>query len=227
MSTREQFEFGEWYHCFNRGVDKRKVFLSKIDYERFMVLLYAGNSSQVVHISNLKKHSPRDIIKDNILERKQPLVEIAAYCLMPNHFHLVLKEIKQGGISLFMQKIITGYTMYFNKKNERTGALFSSTFKSKHVSDDRYLKHLISYVHMNPVELFEPRWKEGQGNINTIKNQLLTYPYASTVDFLNKNSTRPEKNIISDSINMLFDEPISIEAILEEAKSYYLENIKV
>jgi putative transposase len=84
------------------------------------------------------------------LERGDQLVRIGAYCLMPNHFHLLLTEQEEAGISSFMQKLSTGYTMYFNKRNERTGVLFQGKYKSKHADEDRYLKYLISYIHLNP-----------------------------------------------------------------------------
>ena len=99
---------------------------------------------------------------------------------MHNHFHLLLKEIVEGGISTFMHKVGTAYTMYFNIKNERTGNLFNKPFKSRHVLVDRYFQHVINYIHCNPAELYEPGWKHGVvKNMKQLHKKLLAYPYSS------------------------------------------------
>src|SRR3989344_9520644 len=127
MTTRSPFGTDEWYHCYCRGVDKRKVFLDQKDYKRFLLSLHVCNGPLSVHISNLWRNKNfEDIMRSSFQDT--PLVEIGAYCLMPNHFHLLLKELEEGGISLFMQKVLTGYTMYFNKKYDRKGALFANSF---------------------------------------------------------------------------------------------------
>lgn len=223
MAIRTPLVPGEWYHCYNRGVDKRRVFESKRDYERFVSLLYLGNSSLPIHFSNLKQNSLNEIISDDSIERGEPLVDVGVYALMPNHFHFLLKEIHEGGITTFMQKVCTAYTMYFNKKNQRTGALFGGPFKSKHVPDDRYFKHLVAYVHMNPIELFEPEWKSGHGLTHIIEKQLGSYPYSSLPDFFGE---RPEKKILGESIFDFFNPPSSISKMLKDAQLYYQENIK-
>lgn len=222
MTTRTPFEIDEWYHCYSRGVDKRRVFENTVDYDRFLLQVYAANRSHPVHISNLKEKRFSQVIAREMLEHGEPIVEIGAYCLLPNHFHILLKETEEGGIALFMQKLITGYTMYFNKKRERTGALFSGTYRSKHVLDDQYLKHLISYVHLNPVELCEPKWKEGRGNIKTIEKFLQTYPYSSLVPY--KDKSHPGRQLLGEGIFELFDELPNLKEMLIEAKNYYEEH---
>jgi putative transposase len=125
---------------------------------------------------------------ENLLEtdRGKNLVDIGAYCLMPNHFHLLLKEKTENGISLFMQKLMTAYTMYFNKKNGRNGALFQGTFKAEHLANDNYLKYMYSYIHLNPIKLIDPTWRE-----NGIKNQSKTekfleqYKHSSYSEYIN------------------------------------------
>jgi len=221
MSERSPFGVDEWYHCYNRGVDKRIVFEDTGDYNRFLLLLYLGNGSTPLRLANLKNHNIRAVLEDGSIEREEPLVEIGAYTLMPNHFHLVLKEILDGGIAMFMQKIFTAYTMYFNKKYERTGALFAGPFKSRHVADDRYLKHLISYQHLNAAELFEPRWEDGFGNLKRIERQLTEYPYSSLPDFLGHE--RPERKILGDSTFELYDSIPTLTEIIEDAHAYYAE----
>lgn len=224
MSIRHPIELNEWYHCFNRGVDKRKIFQSKSDYDRFLILMYIGNGTLPIHISNLKDMRIRTILNDASLNRGSPLVEIGTYCLMPNHFHFVLKEIRENGIPTFMQKIFTGYTMYFNKKYERTGALFAGPFKSKHIPEDDYFKHVISYVHLNPVELYEPRWKTGGGNLREIEKFLNSYRYSGLADFLGKK--RAENSIVAGTLASFFDSLPTTDEMLTEAQEYYRDIIK-
>ena len=94
MARRMHFEIEEWYHCFNRGVDKRDVFENENDANRFLMLLYLANSNMSVDLFNIKRPRLGDIIQE---ERGNPIVAIGAYCLMPNHYHLLLKEIVEGG----------------------------------------------------------------------------------------------------------------------------------
>ena len=224
MTMRSPFGVNEWYHCYNRGVDKRKVFLDDGDRNRFLLLLYMGNGSVPLHISNLKNRNLRAVLGNESIERGEPIVEIGAYTLMPNHFHLALKEICEGSITTFMQRIFTAYTMYFNKKYERTGTLFAGPFKSKHIEDDRYLKQFIAYLHLNAAKLFDPRWKEGHGNPGQIKSLLETYPYSSFPDFIGHK--RPERKILGDSIFDLYDTLPTLSEMVEDAHAYYAERIE-
>lgn len=216
MATRPPIAVDEWYHCYNRGVDKRRVFQSKSDYERFLLLLYVGNSAIPIHVSNMKNRRLNEALSGTTL-RGSPLVDIGAYSLMPNHFHLVVKEITEGSIALFMQKVFTGYTMYFNKKNERTGALFAGTFKSKHIADDEYLKHLISYVHLNPAGIFDPEWQH-RALSDKLEKYLQNYEYSSLPEFIGKK--RLQRKILSDKIFELFDKIPSMQQLLREARTY-------
>jgi REP element-mobilizing transposase RayT len=117
---KENFVSGEYYHIYNRGVDKRDVFINKKDVERFVESICKFNQSEVIgSIANSRKTQ----IGLKALSG-EPLVSIVAYCLNPNHFHFVLKQLVDGGISKFMQKLQGGYTYYFNVKNSRSGSLF-------------------------------------------------------------------------------------------------------
>ncbi len=192
MSRKITFAQNEFYHIYNRGTEKRKIFMDKADYERFLALLYLCNSKETVHLS-----IQGSTLKERLsLERSNPLVDICAYCLMPNHFHLLIREKTKNGISQFVHKVTTGYTMYFNKRNQRNGTLFQGRFKATHVKNDRYLKYLISYIHLNPVKIIEPEWKEnGIKNKNKANHFLENYPYSSYFDFCGKN--RQEKKIVN------------------------------
>ena len=135
MSRNLEFGVGEYYHVYNRGTDKRKIFLDKGDHERFVKLLYVANSSKSVHLSNYQGLALLEIPKGD------PIVDVGAWVLMPNHFHLLLKETEDDGISEYVHKLLTGYSMYFNKKYHRKGALFEGPFNAKHLDTDEYLKY--------------------------------------------------------------------------------------
>lgn len=212
---------GEWYHCFNRGVDKRRIFEADADYKRFITLLYVCNGDKNIRLAERYDPTFEGVLADSSIDRGKPLVELGAYTLMSNHFHLVCKEIRGGGIAMFMQKICTGYTMYFNRKYQRTGALLAGTFKSKHVDDDDYFKQVIPYVLLNHAEIFEPKWKEGVGDIKRIEKKLLQYPYSSLVDFVG--SRRPQKKIVSD-LSEYYDKKPSLTKMAREAREYYQEH---
>ena len=118
---------------------------------------------------------------------------------MPNHFHLLLHESVDGGISKFMSKILTGYTMYFNLKYKRKGRLFESTFQARHANTDEYLKYLLSYIHLNPVKLIQSDWKDvGIKDLDKVSTYLGNYNYSSYGDYINSiNFSREEGRILN------------------------------
>ncbi len=151
-----QFEENHIYHIYNRGVDKRKVFLKNTDYLYFIHDLF--------ELNNIKKdpNNSRYFKNNQMMKmmkvrpsslKRELLVEVLGFCLMPNHYHLILKQKSEGGISKFMQKVGTGHTMYFNKEYKRDGSLFQSKFKAIPVDSDPYLIHLLNYIHFNPLKL--------------------------------------------------------------------------
>jgi len=207
---------GEIYHIYNRGVEKRKIFLKEADYKRFLALLYVCNGTKSAHLAT----QGTSLEKVGNVERGEPLVDIAAYCLMPNHFHLIVKEKDTGGISRFMQKLTTGYTMYFNTRTDRTGALLQGTYKAAHAKDDRYLKYLISYVHLNPVKLIEPKWKENKiKNKKRAKQFLDEYQHSSYPDYSGRK--RVENCILNTAaLPDYFGTPRNFKASVTEWLSY-------
>ncbi len=142
---KEELSDGEIYHIYNRGVDKRITFEDKQDFFQFLQMLDLFNNEESCGGIDQYKY-PKNLNQRNDNEK---LVEIIAYCLKKNHYHLLLRQIGEHGVSKFMQKIGTGYTKYFNQKNDRTGPLFSGGFKSKHVGTDEYLKGLSAYINLN------------------------------------------------------------------------------
>ncbi len=176
------FTNNEVYHVYNRGVDKRNTFLIEKDHLRFM--------KSVDQFKN---------------DKNNMFVEILAYCLMPNHFHLLIKQKSENGISIFMHKLGTGYTKYFNKKYNRSGSLFESTFKAKHVKNEEYYKHVSKYIHLNPSSLIK------QLPANEHKLFLINYRWSSLYDYIINSSSLISLEILklfknsNDYLNFLFE----------------------
>ena len=132
---------GEIYHVFNRGVDKRNVFLDTDDYLRFYQSLHLFNTIEPV--INFMTARSQDV------EPREPLVEIHAYSLLPNHFHMLIKSCSDTGLSEFMKRVVGGYTSYFNERYDRSGVLFQGKYKRVLVDSDEQYQYLFSYVNEN------------------------------------------------------------------------------
>ena len=189
---KPQFANNEIYHIYNRGVEKRQVFLEDRDYLRFIHDLFEFNDIGSASPSNIRlaTRQPSQCLEvqlPNIDERKprKLLVEILAFCLMPNHFHLLLKQLVVNGVVKFMQKLGTGYTNYFNIKRERVGPLFQGRFKAVLIKNDSHLRHIPHYIHLNPLDSILPEWRE-----NKIKSSkkaiafLENYRWSSLRDYI-------------------------------------------
>lgn len=152
MSSNFSFTTGEYYHIYNRGVDKRDVFIDDSDYFRFLKSLKEFNQlDPVVSLYINDRINPDVGVSPLQNESEEKLVEIMAFNLIPNHFHLILKQFRDGGISEFMKRIGGGYTSYFNFKNERSGALFQGKFKAAHIDSSEKLIYLSAYVNGNHI----------------------------------------------------------------------------
>ena len=163
---------GETYHVFNRGVDKRKVFLDKADYFRFHKSLQLFNAeNQAQSIYELR-------FKEDWIENQRPLVNIHAYCLLGNHYHLLLTQKAEGGISEFMKRLGGGYTSYFNERYGRSGCLFQGKFKRVHVASNEQLLYLAAYVNLN---------NEVHSSKDYFLSSLGTYMGERTEPFVNAN----------------------------------------
>lgn len=187
MSLRKQvFVLDEHYHLYNRGTEKRTIFLDKEDYEHFLSLMYICNTEKSIELRNISKN----------FDRGETIIDIGAYCLMPNHFHILVREKIESGVSKYMLKLMTAYTMYFNKKYKRTGKLYEGVFKSTHASSDRYLKYLYSYIHLNPAKLIDKNWRESKDRDNSnLLRYVFSYSYSSLREFVDSKSqiTNPSK----------------------------------
>lgn len=186
----------EIYHIYNRGTDKRNIFMDQSDYYRFLRCLTDFNDLN----PTLDWRREKDFSDTEVEPPKIKVVDIVAYCLMPNHYHLLLRQISDGGVVKFMRKLGTGYTMYFNLKNERSGVLFQGRYKAKHVDDNTYLQLLINYIHANPLDL-KP---ENHDPIATLDS----YKWSSWHEYT-------DKKIIKPLIN-----PALVEELLDSRSEY-------
>ncbi len=172
MATQRNLVFVNdgYYHVFNRGIDRRVTFANKREHERAIDLLsfyqYTDIPLRYSRYSLLPVEKRQNYLGQMIDSGK--IVKIVSYCLMPNHFHLLLKQKKEKGIATYIGNFINAYTKYFNTKHERTGPLFQGVFKAVYVETDEQLVHLTRYIHLNPVasSLITPE-------------QLSTYPWSS------------------------------------------------
>lgn len=169
---------GEIYHVMNRGVAKAPIFVTGRDYKRLLETIDYYRFEEVpIRLSHFKTLSidQHEAIKADLIKKDKKIVEVIAYCLMPNHFHLLLKQIKDGGISDFMRKSCVSYGKYFNTKSERVGSLFQGMFKAVRVLSEEQLLHIIRYIHINPYT-----------GMVINKAQLKTYPWSSLQEYLSE-----------------------------------------
>jgi len=169
------FENQKYYHIYNRGVAKQKIFSDPRDYKRLLTAFgfYLEQSPK----TRLSIADEKELKILNLTAPKKPLVEILAYCLMPNHFHLLLKQLKNEGISIFIRRSIDSYTKYFNTKYNRVGPLFQGRFKTVAVENDEQLLHLSRYIHLNPFT-------------SKLTNSVADYEWSSYQFYLENNTVR-------------------------------------
>ncbi len=164
------------YHIFNRGVEKRPTFTSQSDYKRALTTLryyrFSQSSIKLSRILSMSETERQSVLSD--LESKHDvLIDILAFCFMPNHFHFLVKQRQDKGISTFMSQFTNSYTRYFNTKNDRVGPLFQGIFKAILVETDQQLVHLSRYIHINPVASYVIE-----------KNRLLNYQWSSLPQYV-------------------------------------------
>lgn len=214
MNRKTVFAPGEYYHVYNRGVEKRNVFTTDEDRKRFQRLLYLCNGEKPIIYRLVQGLT---LYNTDVGKR---LTAVGAYVLMPNHFHLLLKETKEGGISGFLQKLTTGYAMYFNKKYDRVGPLFQGAFKAEHANKDEYLKYLFAYIHLNPIKSVDPGWGEKHiRDAAKAKAHLKEYPFSSYPDLAGKK--RPEGAILgSKEFPGYFSNKVEFDDLVEEWMNY-------
>jgi len=177
MTLQRSLAPGEYYHVFNRGAHKFGIFREKSDMQRFLFeILYFQSPTPIKNVSRLAcSFSPQEgfAVPDEHIERiiEKRSTELVAFCIMPNHFHLLLRETGESSIGRYMQRVLEGYTRFFHTKYKSSGHVFQGTYRSVHVKDDDQLMHLSAYIHRNPRELAAWKGKEEQ------------YPWSSLQDF--------------------------------------------
>lgn len=164
---KTSFANGEFYHIYNRGTDKRTVFANNYDFQRFLQSMREFNS--VDPIGSIYQNS---FNKPQLRRPTSKLVNIVCYCLNPNHYHMILEQCANGGISEFMKRLSGGYTKHFNFKHRRSGVLFQGKFKANHIDLNEYLLHASVYVNLN-------------GLVHKLKNK---HTYSSWDEFVGRSS---------------------------------------
>ena len=164
-NTLRTYFAGGYYHIYNRGVEKRDIFIDKYDYDAFIKILENYLTPKTLSPNQPIRHTPYWRAR---LEKEE--VTLLCYCLMPNHFHFVLKQKGEHGVTKFMRRISNAYVSYFNKKYDRVGGLFQGKFKAANIDNKNYLFHLSRYIHQNPQEV---------GPVDA-------YPYSSYQNYLGK-----------------------------------------
>ncbi|MDD4990083.1 MAG: transposase [Candidatus Pacebacteria bacterium] len=195
---KEQFENGEIYHITIRRIGDNLLFKDINDYFRGIFSIYEFNNLNFVEIRRRReerKHWKEKYRGDPVsaiieeTDKREKMVEVLAFCLMPNHMHLLIKQTTNNGISKFMQKIGAGYSAYFREKYklQNKGYFFQSRFKAVYIENDEQLKTVFVYIHTNPIALIEPGWKEnGIKNLEKAIEFLESYKWSSYQDYLGK-----------------------------------------
>lgn len=169
---------GEFYHVVNRGVASSLIFTSAWDYQRFLSLLnyyrYSDTSLSFSNFNSLPKEK-QVAFWDNLKKDGKLGIEIFAYCLMPNHFHLLLRQTKEKGIQTALANLQNGYSKYFNLKYERKGPLFQSRFMAVRIEEDSLFIHVSRYIHLNPATAYLLE-----------VDKLLTYRWSSFSEYMGK-----------------------------------------
>ncbi len=179
------------YHVLSRGVDKRKIFMDDQDCFRFIHDLFEFNDEAPASTSSYRFYVKSSDVAHRKIERKprKLLVEILAFCLMPNHYHLLLIPKTESSISLFTKKLNGGYAKYFNQKHERTGSLFERKLKSVLVESQTHFIHLPYYIHLNPLDLVAPEWRgRKMKNFKKAMEFLDSYRWSSHLDYCGKDN---------------------------------------
>jgi putative transposase len=145
------FVDGEFYHVYNRGVNRRKIFLTERNYSKFIQTIeYYSFNNHRLRFSDYLALSP-EIRSDYFNKINEKFIEIVSFVLMPNHFHFLIKQTGENGISKFIRLFQNSYARYFNLKHGRVGHLFQGQFKAVHIDTNEQLLHVSRYIHLNPL----------------------------------------------------------------------------
>lgn len=231
MLRKEKFVPGEYYHIYNRTILNTPEFKNNKNANRLEQAFLISNSTKSTEAYQFLRNNQDVPFKKvlEILDKGEKLVDILCYAIMPDHYHLLVREIKENGITNFVRSCNTSIAKYINIKNDRRGPLFESRFKSKHVNSNEYLLHLSLYIQLNPLDfLIGKEWRVHELlNWREAKNKLFNYQWSSLKYFLNNNS---KNSILSGTeiIKNQFDNEKEYEIFLSEwsKKTLALNEIK-
>lgn len=177
----------EFYHVMNRGVDKRDIFIDSGDHVRFVHSLYEFNDAGPV--SNTARHLG---MSDFVSRSSGRLVDIHGWCLVKNHYHLLLSELVEGGLVRFLRKLNIGYAKFFNEKYKRSGTLFQGRTKKVHIKDDAQFLYILHYIHLNALdslpgsEGWRLRDRSGIADMRAALEHLEKYRWSSYLDYVGR-----------------------------------------
>ena len=187
-----------YYHIVDRGVDDKEVFLEHKDYLRFLVSLFVFNDEKLYpdHVSQFIQ-DPTELIKVYSVDQRRRLVDIIAFTLLPNHFHIFIKEKEKNVISRLMHRLCMGYTHYFNLKYHRKGVLWQGTFHAELIDEEAYFLHIVSYIHLNILDLYFFQWRNGMlGDWDEAKKKMQNYRWSSYAYYRHKKMLIPFIDLI-------------------------------
>jgi putative transposase len=176
----------ELYHALNRGVDKRAIFLDTQDYARFVHDMFVFNTTQPA--SNTHRNPMFDFVSrtSGYGSEDERLIDLHGWCLMGNHYHLLLSECTEGGLVQFLRKLNVGYAKYFNERYKRTGTLFQGRTKKIHIETDSHMLHILNYIHLNPLDFKKDTagWRGGHITDSSLALAYLKeYKWSSYLDY--------------------------------------------
>jgi len=191
---KEKFENGDIAHVMLRGVEGIKIFKDIDDYYRGIFSIYEFNNLNSVSIywrrkilKTLKKRIQRGPSSLQFMDERERMVDVLSFCFMPNHIHLLIRQIQDNGITKFMSKMGTGYGGYFNRKNKRQGHIFQTVFVATKIKTDDQARVVFAYIHANPISLIYKDWKSirmGNKDFNKIAEFLEKYKWSSYPDYI-------------------------------------------
>lgn len=201
------FVTGEIYHLYNRGLEKQQIFTNSRDYQIFIEALFYYLMENPKPKFSLYRRTKTFPVKED-----KKMVEVICFCLMTNHFHLMVKQTRDGGISEFMRKFIHSYNKYRNVKYKRQGPIFQGVFKATHIDSDELLIHVSRYIHLNPL-------------VSNLVKDLKKYPYSSYMDFIEESGAYP---LAREIVLNFFKSPKEYEKFVLDQADYgmSLEKIK-
>ena len=209
--NEESLVTGEVYHIFNKSIAEYMIFNDNHEFSRIReAIKYYRNEKAIAKLSQFIASKKKKLNWENF-NKKDNLVNIVAYCIMPTHIHLALKQLKNGGISIFMSNVLNSYTRYFNTKHNRKGPLWESRFKRVLVDRDEQLIHLTRYIHLNPVTA-------------SLVNKPEDWHASSYREYLGR---VPEEDKICDYSEILEINPEDYEEFTEERISYQKELARI